>query len=141
VKGREREFLRYFYVSTDYHAVPGTFDDATIEVYSRAYARAERMRATYGLYRSIDEDVRDNAEFAKQPLTIPVLAIGAEKGAGPLTFQSAHAVARKVSQVLFRATGHFIPEERPEALAQIIEDFADGKRVPAEWAPATSAAR
>jgi hypothetical protein len=36
---------------------------------------------------------------------------------------------------LFRATGHFITEERPDELSKIIEVFVDGKPLPAEWAP------
>jgi pimeloyl-ACP methyl ester carboxylesterase len=134
--GREAAFLRYFYVNDRYHVVPGSFDERSIAHYTRDYARPGRMAATYGLYRTIDQDVRDNTTFAQEPLTIPVLSIGAEKGAGEITFSSARAVATHVTPVLFHATGHFIPEERPDALVATIEDFIDGKPVAAEWSPA-----
>lgn len=132
--GREREFLHYFYENDDFHVVHA-FDPATIEIYSRAYARPGRMTPTYGLYRSIPQDVRDTDRFAKQPLTIPVLAIGAERGSGELIVQSARKIASRVTPVVFRQTGHFIPEERPEALTDTVLQFLEGKAVAAEWRP------
>jgi len=40
-----------------------------------------------------------------------------------------------VTPVLFRDTGHFIPEERPEALTDQIFQFVDGKPVAEELRP------
>ena len=133
--GREREFLRYFYDNADFHVVPGAIDATSIDVYSRAYARPDRMMPTYGLYRSIPQDVRDTDEFAKRPLSIPVLAIGAERGAGELVAQSARKLATHVTPVLFKKTGHFIPEERPEPLLAIVLQFLHAKPVVAVWQP------
>lgn len=135
VTGREREFLGWFYETPSYHVVPEAFDPATVDAYMRAYARKDRMQATYGLYRAIDQDVRDNSQFTRQKLTIPVLAIGAETGAGEVTFDSARHAASNVTTMMFRNTGHFIPEERPQLLAERILAFIDGKRVPAEVRP------
>ncbi len=133
--GREREFLRYFYENDAFHAVPGAFDATSIEVYSRSYARPQRMEASYGLYRSIPQDVRDTDAFAKQPLTIPVLAIGAELGAGDFIASSARKVAANVSSTVFRQTGHFIPEERPDALTEVILRFLRDQPVMPDWRP------
>jgi pimeloyl-ACP methyl ester carboxylesterase len=135
LRGREREFLHYFYDNEEMHVVPGSFDPASIEAYGRAYAREGRMGPSYGLYRSIDQDVRDNAELAKQPLNMQILAVGAEKGAGGFVAQGARQVGVRVTPVLFRDTGHFIPEERPEALTDLIFQFVDGKPVAEELRP------
>lgn len=134
ITGREREFLRDFYDNPEMHVVPA-FDKGVIDIYSTAYSRPGRMGPSYGLYRSIDQDVRDNGEFARTKLTIPVLAIGAEAGAGPLVFEASKQVAASPSTLLFHKTGHFIPEERPEPLARAVLDFMAGKPVPQEWIP------
>ena len=134
IEGREKEFLSYFYDNQQMHVVPA-FDAQVVDVYTRAYSRPGRMTATYGLYRSIDQDVKDNAELSKVKLEMPVLAVGAEKGAAAMVFESAKAVANNPTTVLFKQTGHFIPEERPDELTEIVEDFLAGKSVAAVWEP------
>ncbi len=134
ITGRERQFLSCFYDNREMHVVPA-FDKSVIDIYTAAYARPGRMGPSYGLYRTIDDDVRDNAIFSKTKLAVPVLAVGADKGIGQGVIQSAHVVAANVTPVLFNHTGHFIPEERPEALTEAIELFLAGKPVPASWTP------
>ena len=134
ITGREREFLRYFYDNREMNVVRA-FDEPVIDVYSRAYARPGRMGPSYGLYRSIDQDVLDNIAFSRTKLVIPVLAIGAQKGSGELVSKSARAVAESVTSILFKSTGHFIPEERPDELTNVIEAFLAGSPVPATWSP------
>ncbi len=133
--GRERAFLRYFYENEAFHAVPGVFTDETIEVYSGAYARPGGMTASYGLYRTIGQDVRDVGAFAAMPLSIPVLAVGAEKGAGAFVGDSARRVASNVQTVIFKGTGHFVPEERPAELTDVVMRFLRGETVAGEWRP------
>ncbi|MEO7731343.1 MAG: alpha/beta hydrolase [Kofleriaceae bacterium] len=135
--GREREFLSYFYNNHEMHVVP-VFGQDVVDVYTAAYARPGRMGPSYGLYRTIEDDVRDNTAFAKSKLTMPVMAVGAQKGAGQLALKSAAVVAANVTPLLFQNTGHFIPEERPEALTTAIEDFLAGRPVPATWSPSES---
>jgi pimeloyl-ACP methyl ester carboxylesterase len=132
IEGRESDFLKYFYSDKQMHVVP-VFDEQVVSVYTSAYARPGRMTATYGLYRSIDQDVTDNVQFSKVKLTMPVMAVGAEMGGGELTFTGAKAVVDNPVTVLFKNTGHFIPEERPTELLGIVEDFLAGKKVPAIW--------
>jgi pimeloyl-ACP methyl ester carboxylesterase len=133
--GREKEFLSYFYKNEQFHRVPGAFDDESIDLYTKAYAKKGHMEASYQLYRTIETDVKDNTEFAKSLLEIPVLAIGAEAGAGEHIAEYTRHVASKVSPLVFSETGHFIPEERPAALAEKIEAFIAGNPVPPVWKP------
>ena len=84
--------------------------------------------------------MRDNAECAKvPPLEIPVLAVGAQRGAGQVAVAGTKAVAAHVIPVLFQETGHFIPEERPEPLVAVIERFIADQPVDPEWRPARAA--
>jgi pimeloyl-ACP methyl ester carboxylesterase len=134
IAGRERQFLSYFYANDQFHVVPA-FPPAVVDLYVRAFARPGRMQPSYALYRTIDQDVKDNAEFAKMPLTIPVLAIGARRGAGEFSFEGAKAVATNVTPLIFEETGHFIAEERPQALAGIIRSFLLGEAISSPWRP------
>jgi pimeloyl-ACP methyl ester carboxylesterase len=134
ITGREAQFLSYFYSTSDSHVVPA-FGREVVDVYTRAYCRPGRMVASYGLYRSIEQDMRDNAGFSEHKLVIPVLAIGAEKGAGAQIAQVTGPVAINVIPMVFKGTGHFIPVERPEALSETIEAFLQGKEIPASWSP------
>jgi hypothetical protein len=38
-------------------------------------------------------------------------------------------------RVGLKSTGHFIPEERPDELTNVIESFLAGSPVPATWSP------
>lgn len=133
--GKEREFLTYFYGNEQFHVVPGSFTPDSVDVYVKSFSRAGRMQPSYGLYRTIEQDVADNVEFAKTPLQLPVLAIAAQAGAGEFAFKAAQQVANHVTPVLMRQTGHFIPEERPDVLAQLLADFVAGKPIAPIWAP------
>ena len=64
-----------------------------------------------------------------------VLAIAAEKGAGAELLNSLPKITNNGAAMLFKQTGHFVPEERPEALAQIMRQFIAGKSIPKEWTP------
>ena len=133
-RGRERAFLEYFYRNDEFHVVRA-FDDATVDRYVRTFAQPGRMEASFGLYRTIDQDIRDNAELARVPLEIPVLAVGAQAGAGDAIARFARATAHHVTAVVMAQTGHFIPEERPDALIEIVEHFLANEAVPATWTP------
>jgi pimeloyl-ACP methyl ester carboxylesterase len=93
------------------------------------------MVAGFELYRTIEQDVKDNTELAKRPLEIPVLAIGARAGLGAAVAQFARACARRVTGVVMADTGHFISEERPGAFVALIEAFVAGEPIAADWRP------
>ncbi|RWB51147.1 alpha/beta hydrolase [Mesorhizobium sp.] len=128
--GHEKEFLDWFYRNRGFHIVPGSFPEAVI-----TYARPGRLATSLQLYRTIDRDIADNTELSRTPLTIPVLAIGAKYGLGSMVAESMRQVARSVTPVLMENTGHFIPDERPEALSHIIEAFLGSSTAPEDWSP------
>ena len=123
IKGNEREYLTWFYQTSKYHFVKGAITDADVNYYLKYFKEAGRMTAGFNFYRTIDKDVIDNTEWAKTPLTMPVLAVGGEQGAKEAIAKSMKQVATNVSGVVMNSTGHFIPEERPEEFTKIILDF------------------
>ncbi|WP_214472667.1 alpha/beta hydrolase [Mesorhizobium sp. dw_380] len=133
--GHEREFLDWFYRNKQFHVVPGGFSEADIAYYEGVYAQPGRLAASLQVYRTIDRDIADNIEFSRKPLSIPVLAVGASYGLGRAVAASMGQVAANVSAVLMQDTGHFIPEERPEALSELIDAFLSGRTVLQDWRP------
>ena len=109
IRGKEREYLRYMYRTQIYNVDAITDED--IEVYARSYAGAGGLRLE--LYRAFYEDAADNKEFAKNKLTIPVLAVGGAQSIRELCASSMEAVAENVEGVVIPECGHWVPEERP----------------------------
>jgi pimeloyl-ACP methyl ester carboxylesterase len=81
------------------------------------------MRAGFKYYRSVFEDAKQNKEYGKEKLEIPILTIGGEAGIGNFTTTSFQKVANNVTGITLPNTGHFIPEERPNFVIKQILDF------------------
>ena len=94
------------------------------EEYIKQYSKPGAMRAGFEYYRAILEDAKQNKEYGKDKLDMPILTIGGEAGVGNLTTTSFQKVANNVTGMTLPNTGHFIPEERPNFLTnQILEFF------------------
>lgn len=126
ISGRERAYLEWFLRRKT--ANPDAFADSDIDEYLRVFMREGGLRAGLAYYRAAALSAQQNRELASRgPLTMPVLALGADQGsiedmAGPL-----RAYADDVRGGVMANCGHFIPEEQPEATARILADFfADG---------------
>ena len=122
IAGREREYLDWFLRRKA--ANPQVFSDAALEEYLRAFTRPGGLRAGLAYYRSVDLSARQNKAMSeKGPLAMPVLAIGSDQGsirdmAGPL-----RPFCETVAGITITNSGHFIPEEQPEVLADELARF------------------
>jgi len=122
VAGRERPYLQAFFGARVFD--PSALDD--LDVYVSAYSAPGAMRAGFELYRAFDQDAADNrAALARDgKLTIPVLAVGGEiSTSGALMDEMMREVAEDVTFVRVPRTAHWVPEERPEALAEAMLEF------------------
>ncbi|TGD29747.1 alpha/beta hydrolase [Brevibacterium sp. S22] len=127
-RGDVREYLQEFYaqVAHDGAAFGGEsteapFSDAEIDEYTRTYSRPEVLRAGFELYRSLDQDERDND--AADPVAAPTMLLTAEgslAGTQP-TLESLVTDLRKAEEV--PDSGHWLAEESPEAVSAEIIDF------------------
>lgn len=121
IHGKEREYLRYMYRTQIYNV--GAISDEDIDVYARSYAAPGGLRLE--LYRAFYQDGIDNAEFAKQKLTIPVLAVGGANSIRELAVKSMEAVADNVKGVVIPQCGHWVPEERPTEFLDAVVPFLE----------------
>ncbi|MEM7406916.1 MAG: alpha/beta hydrolase [Pseudomonadota bacterium] len=124
VHGREDIYVRWFL--ENFAAVKGGIDDAAKARYMRAYAEPGAMRAGFAYYRAIAEDIAANEAFiAVGKLLMPVLAVGGGQtfGRGDLVRASMVRVAENVHGAVIADSGHFIPEEQPEQLLDLLIPF------------------
>lgn len=115
--GREHLEQEWFF---HYMAKQESAIDATDRaVYAAAYASADAIRASNGWYQAFVQDIADDDTYGK--LSMPVLGLG---GPGYKRLQAVLGERAPNSQVFrVEGSGHFIAEEKPEALLGYLKDF------------------
>ena len=129
ISGRERTYLQWFYETFSYS--PDAVDDAALDEFVRTYSQPGALRAGFAYYRAIRQDVADNTALLATGfrLPMPVLAVGGAvsyphgRGRGTDVAESLQRVATNVRGVAIEECGHFVPEEKPDELAKLLQDF------------------
>ena len=118
--------IGWFYRS--YGHRPDVISDADIAEYLRVYRQPGALRAGFGYYRAIPQDVTDNqAISAAFKLPMPVLALGGDRSWGRRmeVVESLRRMATDVRGGVIENCGHWMPEEQPAALLeQLLAFFA-----------------
>jgi pimeloyl-ACP methyl ester carboxylesterase len=91
------------------------------------------MRAGFEYYRAFPQDAIENENYSKTKLTMPVLAVGGEyypAFGGNVTTNSAlyamKALAQNASGIIVPNSGHWIPEEQPDFIIKLLDNFFGG---------------
>jgi pimeloyl-ACP methyl ester carboxylesterase len=127
VKGRERIYLDRFWNELSAH--PMSIDEATRRHYAALYARPGAMHSAFDQFAAFAQDAVDNKAFAaKGKLTMPILAIGAEKSFGAAMADDLRFVASDVSASVIPDSGHWLMEEQPAATIAAILAFLNKTR-------------
>ena len=116
LQGRERVLIEWFF-SRKAANPAATFTVEDIDEYERVYASLGGMRGMLGYYRAIFEDLAQNAELANRKLHIPVLAFGGDVGSAPDLYERLQPFCTDIRGGLIQDSGHYVPEEQPEAVA------------------------
>ena len=112
VKGRERIYFEHFW--NDFAANPArSVSEADRGFYTQKYAQPGAMKAGMEVFRAFDQDAKDNAEFAKTKLTMPMLVLGGEKSGGDFLISQGRMVASNVEGVIVTGSGHWLVDEAP----------------------------
>jgi pimeloyl-ACP methyl ester carboxylesterase len=121
IGGREEIFVRWFYENYGHH--PRVIDEQAVQEYLRTYRTPGALRTGFALYRTVPQDIADNAGLPR--LTLPALAIGGGTSWGRReeVAQSLGRMAADVTGVVFDGCGHWIPEEEPDRLAATLGEF------------------
>lgn len=118
VPGRSRDLVNWIldYLSKD----PDTIDRHAREVYARAYSHPDAIRAGNGWYQTFGQDVVDQRSYGK--VTAPILGLGGETGYRILQVQLP-SKGTDVQVVKVASSGHFLAEERPQAVIDWLTRF------------------
>ena len=126
VKGRERIYLDRFW--NELSANPKAIDEATRRHYAKIYARPGAMHAAFNQFAAFSQDAADNKAFAsKGKLTMPILALGAEKSFGNQQAAIMREVGTNVEGGIIANSGHWIMEEQPDATVKAVREFLEKK--------------
>ncbi len=121
VAGREATYFAYFWndlAADKTRSVPVPDRQS----YVAAYSRPGRMRAGWAYFAAWPQTAADFAALAKTKLSMPVLAIAGEKASASTLFPQMKLVAKDVTVVGLKDTGHWLMEERPkETMAALLK--------------------
>jgi pimeloyl-ACP methyl ester carboxylesterase len=125
VTGRQVEYFAYFYDRLSARA--GGVSQRAREAYVKAYARTEALRAGFDWYRAFPEDERNNMAVERQTVDTPVLYLRGSKdpGVGVERYVEGlrHGGLTNVEAGEIADSGHFAPDEQPDAVARALERF------------------
>ncbi|MGW5354762.1 alpha/beta fold hydrolase [Streptomyces sp. NPDC004031] len=121
IRGREVAWTAGFIGG--FEGVPGAVGPADIRVFAHYLRDPAHLAASLAWFRVFPQDIHDNEQFAKTPLPMPVLAIGASGSLGTSEGDQVRKYASHVTGVVVPNSGHWIYEEHPEELTAMLLRF------------------
>ncbi|KRB55513.1 alpha/beta fold hydrolase [Flavobacterium sp. Root186] len=116
--GREREFLTWFYDWMT--AGKDVIDNEQIDEICRTFAGNNGFQGAFGIYRAVFDSIDQTTPLLQNKIKVPVIAIGGEYSLGKGVGEMIKLVAENVTSLVIKNAGHFLPEEKPEEIAQQI---------------------
>lgn len=119
--GREAEYLGWYFRTKS--AVSGAMTPEAVQEYVRAYTRPGAMTAGFNYYRAVESN-RAFAEAHRQHrFARPLVVYGGEHATGENFLRSLQACDPGVSGGQLPGCGHYLPEEAPGAVADLIRSL------------------
>lgn len=118
--GKEAAYVGWWFKNKVYK--PGVIPPEDVAAYVLAYAQKGRMDAAFDYCRRIIDDMEFNKTHFTGKLPIPLLAVGGDHSI-PNMGKSLQPYFSNVTPMVIADSGHFVPEEQPEALAKALKSF------------------
>jgi pimeloyl-ACP methyl ester carboxylesterase len=119
-KGKEDVYVGWWYKNKVHK--PGAIPPSDVTAYVQAFAREGRMDAAFDYCRKIVDDMEFNKKQFNGKLPIRLLAVGGQYSI-PTMGEALQPYFENVRSVVIADSGHFVPEEQPEALAKALLAF------------------
>jgi pimeloyl-ACP methyl ester carboxylesterase len=117
IVGHERAYLSWFY-----DRVPSSHDGvgSAIDEYTRTFSGTEGVLGALGVYRAAFRTIDQTESLADHKVPVPALAIGGELSRGDHVREMVESVAETVTGMVIPGCGHFVPEERPDRIVELV---------------------
>ncbi|MCP2357376.1 pimeloyl-ACP methyl ester carboxylesterase [Nonomuraea thailandensis] len=125
VRGREDIYFGHQFRSKAVQPLPAS----AISFYVETLARdPEALRASFDYYRATDENIAQNEQRKTRSLAMPVLSVAGAHAVGERMADMLRPVTGRLHNVVFDDCGHYVPEERPDALVEELLRFFQDPR-------------
>ncbi len=121
VEGKERKFLTDFW--PQYGFVKNPFTKMESDEFIRSFAIKGSTTGSFHWFGTFPQDVKDNHEFMKNKLTMPLLAMGGEYFSAPFLAEHCRLLANNVTEVKITGSGHWIVQEQTAQVQKGLLDF------------------
>ena len=121
IAGRERAFVDHFMRQQTYD--PTGPDEAVLDEYARRLAQPGCLHGGICYFRAHKQDATHNQEQAKTKLAVPVLTVAGAASAGDRLAEQVRPLVEDLSAIVIDRCGHYIAEERPDALLEHLLAF------------------
>ena len=95
-----------------------------IKIYVDAYSRPGAMTAGFNYYRSVAKNRAFAEEHKDHKFEVPVMAFGGEFATADNFMKSLQHSDPNVGEGIVIGSGHYIPEEAPNDVGKIINEFS-----------------
>ncbi|MCD0486358.1 alpha/beta hydrolase [Streptacidiphilus sp. ASG 303] len=121
VHGREAQWVERFSDMLEYNKDGVTPRDA--QIYGHYLKDPAHLSASFKWFRTLNQDVADNAVNVRTRLTMPVLALGAQYSLGRAVPDQVRTYATDVTGGVVAGSGHWMWEEKPAEMTKRLLDF------------------
>ncbi len=121
IRGREFDYVSTFIYDRAFDL--GAHPVADIEEFARSLAQPGNLRGGLEWYRAFPVDHENALAWKREPLTIPVLAIGGEHSYGLQIVSMLQEFGPDVTGGSVAGCGHWMPEERPTEVTEQLLRF------------------
>jgi pimeloyl-ACP methyl ester carboxylesterase len=100
-----------------------SFTQAEKNEFIRAYSVPGATTGAFHWFGEFANDGKDNVEFAKTKLTMPLLAMGSDHFAGAFLAAHSRLVATDVHEAIIKDSGHWVVQEQTAQVQKALLDF------------------
>jgi len=125
VAGKEKEFLTNFWPVVGH--VQNAFTQEETNEFIRAYSVQGATTGAFHWFGAFEEDAKDNKEFMKKKLKMPLLAMGGEYFGAAFLVDHCKLVAENVQGSNIKGAGHWIVQENTEQVQTDLLNFFKDK--------------
>ncbi|MDC6390620.1 alpha/beta hydrolase [Maribacter sp. PR1] len=124
ISGNEKTYLSWFFDKKSF--VKSAISKKDLNIYYKANKGKEKLKNGFNYYRAFNTSSAENIAFKKN-ISIPVLAIGGDHAVGYGVGKSVEEISSNLNSISISDCGHYIPEEKPEELCELILNLINTK--------------